>query len=52
MGKGNSPKRRFNLTKWISNSGEVRRAFGIEKNDGNTDVSGKEEEIKVTAVPE
>ena len=24
----------FNLTKWISNSGEVRRAFGKEKNDG------------------
>ena len=40
----------FNLTKWISNSGEVRKAFGVEKNDGITDVSGKEEGIKVLGV--
>ena len=40
----------FNLTKWISNSPEVREAFGAEEAKGTTEVFGKEEGLKVLGV--
>ena len=40
----------FNLTKWISNSPEVKEAFGAEEAKGMTEVSGEEEGLKVLGV--
>ena len=40
----------FNLTKWISNSVEIRKAFNALENEENIDVSSKVDEIKVLGV--
>ena len=45
LGKGD-----FNLTKWTSNSAEVRRTFNGEEIVGTRNVSGKEEGQKVLGV--